>query len=115
MKKVNTVKKYREFKEILKIRHFYKNELFCVYFRENVFGYTRVGLLITKRNGIAVIRNKIKRQVRSIIDGVLDYKKNLDVIVVINKKYDPNEYIKNKEKLEELLLLLLGENNERKK
>ncbi len=114
MKKVNTVKKYREFKEILNLRNFYKNELFCVYYRKNDFSYTRVGLLVTKKNGIAVIRNKIKRQVRSIIDGVLDYDKYaLDIIVVINKRYDTDNYLYNKENLEKIFRRLLGEKNEK--
>ena len=112
MKKINTIKKYREFKEILNLRHFKRNDLFCVYFRDNSCDHTRVGLLVTKRNGNAVTRVKIKRQTRSIVDSVFDYKKAMDVIIVINKKYDVNEFEKNKIALTSILTSLLGEKNE---
>lgn len=114
MKKTNTIKKYREFKEILDLRKFYKSELFCVYFRNNDYGFSRYGILVTKKNGNAVIRNKIKRQTRSIIDSSTNYKVPVDVIVVINKKYDVNNFCENKEQLASILTTLLGEKNEKK-
>ena len=86
MKKINRVKKYQEFQEILNKHVFLKDNLFKVYFRKNEYGFERYGLLVTKKNGIAVIRNKIKRQVRTIIDKVSDYSKSLDVIVVVSKR-----------------------------
>ena len=49
-------------KEILNKKKFLKNDLFCLYFRNNDYAYTRIGILVTKKNGNAVIRNKIKRQ-----------------------------------------------------
>lgn len=114
MKKINTVKKYREFKEILNKRKFIKNELFCVYFRDSKYDYSRYGILLTKKNGNAVIRNKIKRQMRSIIDSVTTYKVPIDVIVVVNKKYDVKNFNENKDKLASVLLKILGESNEEK-
>ena len=113
MKKRNIVKKDREFKEILELKHFYKNELFKIYFRHNSYGFTRVGLLLTKKNGNAVIRNKIKRQIRSIVDSIISYDIPEDIIIVVNMKYDVNEFSKNKEKLTLLFNTLLGELNEK--
>ncbi len=109
MKKVNTIKKYREFKEILNKKKFLKNDLFCLYFRNNDYAYTRIGILVTKKNGNAVIRNKIKRQTRSIIDSLTNYDVPIDVIVVINKKYDVNNFWKNKEQLASVFNKVLGE------
>lgn len=109
MKKKNRVKKYLEFKKILNKRKFYRNSRYCLYYQENELDYARVGILVTKKNGNAVIRNKIKRQVRSVIDEAMDFTKSLDVIVVISQKYDTNEFEYNKGKLIELFLALLGE------
>lgn len=114
MKKVNTIKKYREFKEILNKKKFLKNDLFCLYFRNNDYAYTRIGILVTKKNGNAVIRNKIKRQTRSIIDSLTNYDVPIDLIVVINKKYDVNNFWKNKEQLASVFNKVLGEKNEKK-
>lgn len=114
MKKKNTIKKYREFKEILNKRKFLKNDLFCLYFRNNDYTHTRIGILVTKKNGNAVIRNKIKRQTRSIIDLLTNYDVPLDIIVVINKKYDVNNFWVNKEQLASVFNKVLGEKNEKK-
>lgn len=104
MKEINRVKKYREFKEILDLRNFKRNEIYTVYFRKNDFGYSRVGLLVTKKNGNAVTRVKIKRQVRAIVDSCLEYKKvSKDFIIVINKKYSVDEFNKNKDLLVNLI------------
>lgn len=105
MKEINRVKKYREFKEILDLRRFKRNEIFTLYYRKNEFGYSRVGILVTKKNGIAVKRVKIKRQVRSIVDKYLDYKNcGLDIIIVISKKYNTEEFSKNENLLKDLIL-----------
>ena len=95
MKKKNTIKKYLEYKEILDLRKFKRNALFIIYFRKNEYGYTRIGLLVSKKNGNAVIRNKIKRQIRSMIDQLTDYTKNIDLIILISKNYDISKYNEN--------------------
>ena len=74
MKKINVIKKYREYKELFNLRKFKRNNLFTIYFRKNKYNITRVGLSVSKKNGNAVTRNKIKRQVRNILDKKLTYK-----------------------------------------
>lgn len=104
MKVINRVKKYREYKEIFNQRKFKRNEIFTIYYRKNEFGLIRVGLHVSKRNGIAVKRVKIKRQVRAILDKYLEYTKDgLDLIVVISPKYNENEFNKNEKLLHDLL------------
>lgn len=104
MKVINRVKKYREFQEILNLRKFKRNEIFTLYYRKNEFGHVRIGILVSKKNGIAVKRVKIKRQVRAILDKYIDYKANaLDLIVVISKKYNTEEFNKNEKLLSDLI------------
>lgn len=110
MKKINRVKKFREFQEIINLRKFVRNEYFTIYYREKTQERGRIGLLVTKKNGIAVTRVKIKRQVRSIIDNTLDLKElNKDLVVVISKNYDKNDFTK----AETLLVSLLNTIKER--
>ena len=110
MKKINRVKKYREFHEIFDKRVCKRSNLFTIYYRKNDYGFERYGLLVTKKNGIAVTRNKIKRQVRMMIDKVSDYSKPLDVIVVVSKRYDINQYTENENELTTLLSRIRSEN-----
>ena len=104
MKKVNRVKKYREFKVIMDLRKFKRNEIYSVYFRNKQEDVARVGILVGKRNGNAVTRVKIKRQVRSIVDETLDLRHDVyDYIIVISKNYNTEEFAKNKTLLVTLL------------
>lgn len=111
MKKKNTIKKYQEFKEILDIHKFKRNQLFSIYFRKNNFDYTRIGILVSKKNGNSVTRNKIKRQVRSIIEDTTNYDKNRDLIIVISKNYNTQNFEENSLLLKNLLNDILKEDN----
>ena len=111
MKKINRVKKYREFREILNNRsNCERGDLFTICFKKNDFGFERYGLLVTKKNGIAVIRNKIKRQVRMMVDKVSDYTIPIDVIVVVKQRYDINQYEENEKQLTLLLSKIRSKN-----
>src|SRR5574344_1188807 len=110
MKKINRVKKYREFHEIFDKRVCKRSNLFTIYYRKNDYGFERYGLLVTKKNGIAVTRNKIKRQVRMMIDKVSDYSKPLDIIFVVSKRYDINHYTENEHALPPLLSRIRSKN-----
>jgi len=94
------------------LRQFKRSYLFTVYYRKNDFGFERYGLFVTKQNGGAVTRNKIKRQVRMMIDGVSDYTKSLDLIVVVSKKYDVNQYNENANELTQLLSTIRSKNEQ---
>lgn len=100
MKKNYRVKKYREFRNIIENKQFVRSENFIVYFQKNESDFERYGLMVTKKNcGIAVRRNKIKRQVRMMIDEATDYTKSLDVVVYVTRKYDVENFEKNKNEL----------------
>ncbi len=57
----------------------------------------RYGISISKKMfKLAVTRNKIKRQIKSIINSI-DINLNLNIIVLVKKNYDVNNYSKSKE------------------
>lgn len=112
MKKRFVIKKYREYQLIIKKRNYKKSDNFNIYYQKNDFGFSRVGLLVSKKNGNAVIRNKIKRQVRNIIDETLNYKEGIDFVIGISKKYDIDKFNENKIELIRLIGSIKGENNE---
>ena len=103
MKKENTVKPHREFDRIIHHGHRIASNHFAVYFLPRIMENSRVGLSVGKKNGIAVRRVLIKRQVRAIIrkSGIIECP--LDVILVIRANYAPENYA---EMESELLALL---------
>lgn len=110
MKKLNRVKKYQEFQEIFDTKQFKRNDFYKVFYRKNEKGFERYGIVVTKKAGIAVIRNKIKRQLRMMIDGITDYSKSLDIIILITNNYNLNKFEDSKNELETLLSSIRREN-----
>jgi ribonuclease P protein component len=88
MEKANRIKKRKEFEDIIASSVSLKTKRFVVYFRENKSGRLRVGLSVSRKNGNAVRRNKIKRQVRAMVGRNANMNKPLDVIIIIRTSYD---------------------------
>ena len=92
MKKTNTVKAHREFDRIIHHGRVIKSPHFSVYFVPSSLEYARIGISVGKKNGIAVKRVRIKRQVRAMVakGDLLSLK--ADIIITIRPTYDPAEY-----------------------
>ena len=67
MKKQYRIKKQSEIDAIFNNKKATGNMYFSVFLKENTNNYFRFGLSIGKKYGNAVSRNKIKRQIRSIV------------------------------------------------
>lgn len=68
MKKYEIVKKAKDFDNIIKNGKYIKNKYFCIYYLPNNEDIAKFGLAVSKKCGNAVTRNKIKRQIRMLID-----------------------------------------------
>ena len=78
--KIETLKSSKDFKR-LKNGKFHRSKSFLLQAMENVDSkIVRVGYTVTKQNGNAVIRNRIKRRLRSVAQVVFNN--------VENKKWD---------------------------
>jgi len=108
MKKINTVKAHREFDRIIHHGRGIKSPHFTVHFTPSTLEYARIGISVGKKNGIAVKRVLIKRQVRAIVAkcDLLQYP--IDVIIAVRATYDPGHYAE----LESELLALLAQMKE---
>ncbi len=73
MKRREMVKENQDFQEIIHNHKFLTNECFTIYKKRYQHSYPQFGIAIKKNFGNAVERNKIKRQVRSLVDK---YKKS---------------------------------------
>ncbi|WP_368486430.1 ribonuclease P protein component [Spiroplasma sp. DGKH1] len=96
MKKKFTVKKNHEFQNIINKGSLLKTNGYFIYYKKNNLTYHRFGISVGKKLGNAVIRNKIKRQIRSMLN--IDYSTSYgyDYIIIVRKNYFNNSYEDNK-------------------
>lgn len=103
MKKDCRVKKSDEFAEIMKYKKFYSSPSFVIYVKPRKEDHARIGISVGKKMGNAVVRNKIKRQVRMMVQDIYTFDENFDTIILIRVKYHEESYINNKKVLERLV------------
>lgn len=84
MKKINILKNSRDFDRIIKKFKPYKYKDYIIYIERNTNDIYHFGLSVGKKIGNAVNRNKVKRQLKSIIDQK-DYQNNFNCIIIVGK------------------------------
>ena len=103
MKKIYSIKKSQEFQTIIENKKSVGCASLAIYYKNNDYGYARVGISCGKRIGNAVIRNRTKRQVRSLIDQNLNFKTSRDYIVIVRNKFLEQDFESNNKDLVYLL------------
>ncbi len=93
MKRKETIKNKKLFNHIIKNGDFKKNNYYVIYKTESENENINYGIAISKKVGNAVIRNKLKRQTRAIIDSHRNlFKNNHNYIIMIRKSCANIEY-----------------------
>ncbi len=106
MKKGNRILAHEEFLEVEKSPTSLRTSDFILFKRKSSLDKLRVGISVSKKNGNAVRRNLIKRQVRCMLDAFLDTREAVDLVVIVRKNYDPEKFHANKEELGKALAAL---------
>lgn len=93
MKKREIVKENNDFNDIINTGKCLKSSCFNIYYKKMNFLYPKFGIAVSKKFGNAVERNKVKRQLRCLIDG----NKNLfsnenNYIIMIRKRVKDLNY-----------------------
>jgi ribonuclease P protein component len=88
----NRIKKYSEFQKVIEEGEVKKTCFFVSYATNNELGYSRFGISVPKKTGNAVVRNRIKRQVRSAIGQSTKFDKSIDMVLIIRKNFDTNSF-----------------------
>jgi len=92
MKVENRVKKYSEFQLVINDGELLRSNTLSLYFLKNNLDRARVGISVPKKAGHAVLRNKIKRQIRAILAKELDFKKSIDYVFIPKKAYSVENF-----------------------
>ena len=116
MKKQYRVKKSKDIEIILKNHKFSSSPYFTLYIKENhETNHFRYAMSVGKKIGNAVVRNKIKRQIRAIVRTLLVLP-NYDVFIVVREKSKLLDFQTMKKEIIALFkrqkLLMKGENND---
>lgn len=105
MKIKNRIKKAQEFERIIHHGNKVVNRSFVFYYDTKVEEEARFGISVSKKLGHAVDRNLYKRQVRMMVQELVDFNDcKIDGILIIRCGYKSNDYSENKKNLEKLLL-----------
>ncbi len=102
MKKKNIIKEKRDFDRIFRFNNQTKSKYAFLYTYDTNKEH-RFGICISKKLGNAVTRNKLKRQIKDIIDKSKLHFTNKDYIIVLKKSAVGTEYLLLKEDILNLL------------
>lgn len=103
MKKKNIVKDQKDFDKAFKLRNQLKSKYFYVYINDNNYPNYRFGICVSKKIGKAVLRNKLKRRIKDIVDKSQLQFPNKDYIIVLKKSTKEADYLELKKDLTEIL------------
>ena len=99
----NRIKKYSEFQKVIEEGEVKKTRFFVSYSIDNKLGYSRFGISVPKKTGNAVVRNRIKRQIRSAIGQSTKFDKSVDMVLIVRKNYDQDSFNQVLSEIKEIL------------
>jgi len=104
MKKENRLLKNKDFKNVLDARSSVSCGEFIIYTQKNNLDHSRIGISVSSKIGNSVVRHKIKRQISEMIKELFDVKQNIDMVIIVRKNFLKNDFSKNKDILNKMLL-----------
>jgi ribonuclease P protein component len=111
MKKKNIIKENKYFEQIINNGFNYRNRFFTIYTRKNNIPNCRFGISIPKKIGNSVTRNKLKRQIKNIINDNYEFNYSIDYVIITTKNIFELDY---KKMEKELMTLIINITEERK-
>ena len=104
MKVKYRVKSHEDFQKVIRVNKKMSNQSYIIYFMKNEYGYARIGISTSKKLGNAVVRGRIRRQVRAMCQDVIDYSKSYDYCIIVRNGYLQQTFESNKSELSNLIL-----------
>lgn len=105
MKKYERIKKATDFSFIINKGKYIKNKYYSIYYIPSEYKFPRFGLAVSKKCGNAVNRNKLKRQLRMLIDeNKKAFSNNKNYIIMIRKEINDLSFPERKKYFVNLLI-----------
>ena len=103
--KINRLKKEKDFEKIFKKGKSFKNSFLILRIVPNNLEESRFGFIVSQKvSKKAVLRNKVKRRLRDIIQkNITEIKKGKDVALIVLPGLEKKSFLETKEILETLL------------
>lgn len=98
MKKINILKESHDFNRIIKSYKPFKYKDYIIYIERKEESIYKFGFSVGKKIGNAVTRNRIKRQIKSIVDKK-DYQNNFNCIIIVGRSVLARSYKEMEENL----------------
>ena len=92
MKKINILKNSYDFNRIIQNNKPYKFRDYIIYIERETGDLYKFGFSVGKKVGNAVTRNKVKRQLKSIVDKK-DYQNGFNCIIIVGNGILKRSYI----------------------
>ena len=103
MKVKYRVKTHEDFQEVIKAKQTVSNRIYVLYYKKNNLNHSRVGISASNKLGKAVVRNKIRRQVRMMAKDVINFDHSIDYCLIVRKTYLDNTFESNQKELSLLI------------
>jgi ribonuclease P protein component len=92
VKSIYRLKKDADFKVLISKKNITRSPIFTLYTGANTLDHTRVGISVSKKVGNAVVRNKIRRQMKAILFKQLNFEEKRDLLFIIKSDYLLHSY-----------------------
>lgn len=111
MKVINRIKASDDFALAIKKGRTYKNQSYTIHAYKTDRQFSRVGLSVSTKIGNAVVRSRVKRQLRAMCDSLLNYSNSsFDLVIIVKSKFLENTFQNNQSLLSDLLNVQVGVN-----
>ena len=98
------IKKNEEFSSIIAKRKSKAGESFVLYLSPRREEYSRIGISVSHKLGNAVVRNKVKRQIRMMLANFYDFaNSDKDIIIIARNRFLGKSFEDNQRELEKLI------------
>ena len=103
--KTNRLRNKKDFDRVFKIGHAFKEDFLFLKFAKNNLADSRFGFVVSKKfSNKAVIRNKVRRRLRSLIEiNLLKIKKGMDCVILVRPGLEITDFWDLEKKIERLL------------
>lgn len=103
--KDNVLRNKKDFSNLFKNKSTYYSSFFIIYAYKNNLGWLRYAIAANKKNfKTAVERNKIKRQIRSIVRGLENKNIPADILIIPKNNFFKTDFLNKKNDLINLIV-----------